>query len=100
MKLARFTVRDLSWLVLVVGLVCAWWLQYERLSRSNRALASDLVASRMETAVAQRRALTFILNDKAVKDQLREQGLHVSGSGMGTRIVENSGKVFDRSNPV
>jgi hypothetical protein len=32
MKLPRFSLRDLFWLVLVVGMGCAWWLDHASLT--------------------------------------------------------------------
>ena len=34
----KFTLRDLFWLLLVVGLCCTWWLDHCDLTRYKRAI--------------------------------------------------------------
>jgi len=36
MKIPQFTLRDLFWLVLVVALACAWWMQEGRIAEARR----------------------------------------------------------------
>jgi len=38
MKLPQFTLRDLLWLVLVVGIGCAWWAHSRRLLERTASL--------------------------------------------------------------
>jgi hypothetical protein len=38
MKLPRFTLRDLFWLVLVVGMGCGWWVERQSLTGDVRRL--------------------------------------------------------------
>jgi len=38
MKLPRFSLRDLFWLVLVVAMGCAWWVNYSRMSSEVQRL--------------------------------------------------------------
>jgi len=42
MKLVRFTLRDLFWLVLVVGLGLGWWNHARRLQEDARRMKSEL----------------------------------------------------------
>jgi hypothetical protein len=42
MKLPRFTLRDLFWLMLVVAMGCAWWLDRRGSKRENAQLRQQL----------------------------------------------------------
>jgi len=37
----RFTIRDLLWLMVVVGLACGWWLDRRDLKTTMSKLKSD-----------------------------------------------------------
>jgi hypothetical protein len=46
MALMRFTIRDLLWLMVVVGLAIGWWVDRSRLIEKVAKLKSDLNFSR------------------------------------------------------
>ncbi len=43
MKLLRFTLRDLFWLVLVAGLAAGWWADRARLRAEMKAVRLQLI---------------------------------------------------------
>jgi hypothetical protein len=45
MKL-RFTIRDLLWLTLVVGLAVGWWLDHKRLTGAHYSFTTEAGGSR------------------------------------------------------
>ena len=67
MKLPQLHLRDLFWLVLVVGMGCAWWLEHRRL------VAAEERCSEVET-----RADT--LTERLSEARLNWQSLHDSGN--------------------
>ena len=46
----RFTIRDLLWLTVVVGLALGWWRNYQMLEASHRERAKDALAHRQDLA--------------------------------------------------
>ena len=42
----RFTIRDVLWLTVVVGVLAAWWLDHDRLEQKAAKLKSDAQMSR------------------------------------------------------
>ena len=38
----KFTLRDLFWLVLVVAILCGWWLDRGRQAKETRTLRVDM----------------------------------------------------------
>jgi hypothetical protein len=39
----RFTIRDVLWLTVVVGLACGWWIERRKLQSDNLQLRSELI---------------------------------------------------------
>lgn len=78
-----FTLRDLFWLVLVVAIACAWWLDRERLNESYSWLAAEVrrnggsveyfpaPPSGFPNEIAVEQAEAFV---EEMSDTLREQG--------------------------
>jgi len=44
MKLSRFTLRDLFWLVLVAGMGCGWWATWKTMADRHEAETDELRA--------------------------------------------------------
>jgi len=64
--MARFTIRDLLWLTLVVGLAVGWWLSARHWLASNRVLTEKNQDLLEEARIADQRAkLANEQSDKA-----------------------------------
>ena len=64
----RFTIRDVLWLMVVIGMACAWWLDRGKSARESRELTVQFVNLTNEM--------------KAERDQLRNE------AGLKTRQLE------------
>ncbi len=45
MKLPQFHLRDLFWLVLVIAIMCAWWLDHGRLAAEASKVMRAIIRS-------------------------------------------------------
>jgi hypothetical protein len=79
----RFTVRDLLWLTLVVGLCLGWLFTYQKYSRENRELRKTLFvkdhqySAQFDLFGEERTRLRNSQKDLAEKLDAIEQGLYV-----------------------
>jgi hypothetical protein len=48
----RFTIRDVLWLMVVVGMALGWWSQCQYLTATNRALTDSNRALKEEARIA------------------------------------------------
>jgi hypothetical protein len=56
MKLPKLHLRDLFWLVLVVGLGCAWWVDRQRIADKERRLDEAIESNaRLQSELVERR---------------------------------------------
>jgi hypothetical protein len=51
MKLLRFTLRDLLWLVVVAALAAAWWADHRKRTDANDGLKKDLLQSQQNMPI-------------------------------------------------
>ena len=85
MKLPRFKLRDLFWLVLVVAMGCAWWVERSRLAD---ALATSRAAESESRAYFEKAHKEL----RAANDWFHEHGyfLHPNGTVMEVPIPVNT----------
>jgi len=55
MKTFRLSIRDLFWLLLVVGMGCAWWMERTRMIADAKAIQQDWL---QEKTLRTRRKIT------------------------------------------
>ena len=74
MKLPRFTLRDLFWLLLVVAITCGWWLDRTRLAAETLRLRHEITSAEIEAVDREAGALLRQMaeEDKAFKSLQRQ----------------------------
>jgi len=45
MRLPQFTIRDLLWLMVVVALVCGWWVQLRSIPQPDKSLTGTITVA-------------------------------------------------------
>jgi hypothetical protein len=74
MKHFKFTLRDLFWLVLVVGMGCAWWVEQRQVQMELTNARMELDSERYKSALAAIEHRETKESLKLVDAKLRETG--------------------------
>jgi hypothetical protein len=70
----RFTIRELQWLTVVVGLGVGWWISAERLQATRGRLKSELMSATHHGADGHRAAALLEAEVKYLREQAAEAG--------------------------
>jgi hypothetical protein len=71
MKLPQFTLRDLFWLVLVAGCLCAWWADRSRIVARETALEARATELKVQFAQLALEQELLTVRLQAAKQTLR-----------------------------
>jgi hypothetical protein len=72
----RFTIRDVLWLTVVVGLACGWWIEHRRAVRQSEEL---LMRTRQMEAVESHTAWVNE-RERRFEQAMREERLKLNAS--------------------
>jgi len=79
----RFTIRDVLWLMVVVGMGCAWWLDRGALNRERHQLRLDRAGMQHLLAKSENHVMMVQTMLKSAKKELAERRANASAKREG-----------------